>query len=111
MENKAIRIFFAFLIIFVIANSLQFVLSLEEITVEGKIIKTNYNEEKHYLEATFDNGKTYRLSLGTRTGDIKYVDLTVNSKLILNLQKGSWWLMSNTDNVWTINEVIKVPDN
>lgn len=89
------------------AAGMQKYLSTENKVVEGKIIKTNYVKDKNYLDATFDNGESYRLVFYQ---DSYYTDLTVNSKLILKIHKTSCFLESNPYNVWQIDQIIKVPD-
>lgn len=75
----------------------------EYITVEGTIIdsKTVLDADGRidYLILTFDSGITYLIDPGW--GE---TDLTVNSKVILELGK------EYEDNVWEIQRIIKVPD-
>ena len=98
-------------IIFVIIMTIIAVIIFQPVTtvkfetIQGDVVKTKYIEDKDYLEVTFDNGKTYNLKC---TDD--YVDLTDDSTLILKLHYMSWFLMPNTDNVWDIWEIIKVPE-
>ena len=75
--------------------------SVEPITKDGEI---------ECLLVTFENGEQYKVGSGETE-----VDLTVNSKLIIELQnmyhRNFWWEeFEPYDDVWYINQIIKVPD-
>lgn len=112
--GNGVRIFYGLIAILIITVSMlsidliQLILSHEDKVIEGKIIETDYNIDKDYLEVAFDNGESYRLSFYY---DSYYTDLTVNSKLILKIYKESSFLNPNFDNVWNIDQIIKVPED
>ena len=79
----------------------------EEITNVEPIIGENGKVD--YLNITFANGETYKVSFRARE-----IDLTVNSKLILQLGIGydcSWWNSERDyDDYYFISKIIKVPE-
>ena len=53
---------------------------------------------------TFDNGDVYNIDY------FNNVDLTVNSKMRIELGYSSFWMFPNNDNTWRIYDITKVPD-
>jgi len=76
----------------------------EYLTIEGKIVNTEtVLKDKGYIDhliLTFDTGKIIKVKRSFTTND-----LTVNSRLILELGK------EYEEDVWDIISIIKVPDN
>ena len=81
--------------------------------VEGKIINSYPIQDDRgkidYLVVTFGNGETYKIKSGQTD-----LDLTVNSKLILELSreyKRSWWWeeYQPVDDYYVLQKLIKVP--
>ena len=92
--------------IFVIV-SVDLFLHVENETVIGEVTDVEFLDD--YMAVTFDNGKTYNIAyptsqLGSTT------DLTVHSTMRLKLQKVDPIFFPNTDNVWTISNIVKVPE-
>ena len=82
--------------------------------VDSEIINTNIIQddegEIEYIEITFANGKIYKI----RTN--KDIDLTVNSRLVIEFANGErrnwfWEEFEPEDDIYSINQIIKVPDN
>ena len=92
---------------FFVGTFIQISLSHERVTIQGKVINAEYNEEYEYLEVTFDShNETYRIN---KFGYDANVDFTVNSKLIIKLYKNDIWFLPNVHDLWAVREVIKVP--
>lgn len=80
--------------------------------VEGKIINSypilDDNGQIDYLSVTFDNGKHYKIKINDD------VDLTVNSKLVLELKyyverDWFWNEYERDDDVYYIERIVKIP--
>ena len=115
--------FYSFVIAFIILASVGIFLAVNQginwdkryITVEGKIINTHpivdENGQINVLSITFDNGKTYKVLFTEKYG---ILDLTVNSKLILEL-RGTytrdwfWDELKPYNDIYHIEKIVKIP--
>ena len=105
---KWLMIILIIFIIFLALNAIQYGLTFENKTIEGQVIHTDYVIDKNYLIVEFSDGNTYNLQFSDYHNT--YNDLTDNSKLIINIHKASWWLSPNTNDIWIVDSIIKVPE-
>ena len=90
-----------------VVSAHQWTMSFEEVIIEGKVVDVDISNRK-YMEVTFDNGEVYRIKTNYES---TIVDFTVNSKLIIKLEYSSFWLVPNTDNIWGLTRMVKVPSD
>jgi len=82
-------------------SALQLHSSTETEIVTSEVADSTFH--KDYMTITFDNAKIYNIAYAD-------IDLTVNSKINIQLEKSSFWLWPNENNVWHIINIIKLPD-
>lgn len=83
------------------------------IVIEGEVINSEAilkdNGELKYLLVTFDNNESYKIEIRDD------IDLTVNSRLIIELGNTGtrFWVWDDYyyDDVYYIHNVVKVPEN
>ena len=75
-----------------------------EVVIEGSVTNIDISDDVLYI--TFDNNETYDVISYQQT-----LDFTVNSKLIVILQKSTYdGLLVDPAEHWHISKIIKVPD-
>ena len=84
----------------------QWILSIENETIIGEVIDTEFHN--NYMTVTFDNGETYNINYNGNGFDS--IDLTVNSVMRIELQCSSPFIYPNVNDVWTVINIVKVPD-
>jgi len=94
-------------IIFSFGSLAQHAFSQRHVTIQGEVIDADFSND-NYMIVTFDNGETYHISYYSGLGDI---DLTVNSTMAIRLRYNSTWFAPNTDEIWGITSIVKVPEN
>jgi len=103
-EIKAVIIIIVVIAIFGI-NVTQVVFSSKNEEIIGSV--TNVDFKKDWMTVTFDNNDIYNIYY---PGPTMEYDFTDNSTLRIDLRQTSFWLTPNTNNVWSISSVIKVPE-
>lgn len=111
--NKS-NIFWAFIIIIVIASVTTFVFyasyiqltKANHITLTAKVINVTVSDDDiDYINVLFDNNQTYRIYNG---GVNKITDFTMHSKWIIELYQ-TYDFFSGYNNYWIVGDLIKVP--
>ena len=104
--DKIFIITIGIIILIVMGSLAQLVLSIENKTIIGEVINTEFHDD--YMTVTFDNGETYNIDYdGNGFGN---VDLTVNSVMRIELQYSNPFIYPNVNNVWIVINIVKVPD-
>ena len=91
---------------FVVVSICQYNSSRKYITIEDEVVDVDLSHER-YMTVTFDNGESYNVEYEYYNSE---VDFTVNSKMKIKLRTSSFWLHPNTDNIWSIVQIVKIPD-
>ena len=107
-----IAVFCVILVMGIIFFSVFTGVDIDYVTIEGEIIDSETvikeNGEIDYLILTFDNGEIYKVGIGDD------VDLTVNSRLIIELKNFGnrfwFWDDYDYDDIYYIDKIIKVPE-
>ena len=83
----------------------QWILSIENKTIIGEVADTEFYDD--YMTVTFDNGESYNINYyGNGFGN---VDLTVNSRMRIELQCAYPFFYPNVNDVWIVINIVKVP--
>jgi len=107
------KVAFAALVIFLLLGcglvfgTLYQLSQIEYKSIKGKVTHTEIIENKDYIKVTFDNGQKYNLAFD---GFSTYTNIDDNATMIFSMCKSSTWLFPNSDNVWSVYKVIKVPE-
>ena len=106
LELVGILIFIFALILVLVSIMLSASDSYKSIVIENKVKDVDISNDD-YMTITFDNDESYRVSYDYYD---KETDLTVNSEMKIKLSYRSCWAFPNTDNVWNIVQIVKIPD-
>lgn len=94
------------IILFLAGNMFQLYSTLENETITGTVTSVDEVTDG-YITLTFSNDKTYNIEIPTRSKN--NYDFTVNSFLVIKVQKSSSWLIPNVNDVWIITSFTKLP--
>lgn len=90
-------------VIFVVSLVASQYFSGEDEMIESSVVDVDISNEE-YMVISFDNGESYNVAYGDEN-----LDFTVNSELIVYLHFDETWLIPNTDKIWGVKQIIKVP--
>ena len=105
-ERKQSIIVIGILVLIAIGVLGQMVLSVKEETIIGEVINVVLLDD--YMVVTFDNGKIYNINY--YKAGLGNIDLTVNSKMRIELHYMNPFLYPNVNDVWQITNIVKFPD-
>lgn len=101
-----VMVIFSLIIVFLILNLIQLWVTEEYETNIGEVTNVDFKDD--YMVVTFDNGDVYNINY--HLAHTEEIDLTVNSKMRIELRKQSCFIFPNNDNRWDIITITKVPD-
>ena len=105
-EDKRFIIFIGIIILIITCVFVQWILSTEEKIIIGEVVDIELYDD--YMTVTFNNGESYNINYyGNRFGN---VDLTVSSRMRIELQYGDPFFYPNVNDVWIAINIVKVPD-
>ena len=103
--NKLLIVLFL-IVLFLVGNLIQVLSTLEKETITGTVTSVDKVTDD-YITLTFSNNKTYNIEIPINSK--RTYDFTVDSFLVIKIQKCSSWLLPNVNNVWNINSFTKLP--
>lgn len=103
--DKTFILVMAIIILIIVVVFGQMVLSIEDKTVIGEVTDTVFYDD--YMAVTFDNGESYNINYHGNGFDS--IDLTVNSRMRVELQYANPFFYPNVNDVWIVINIVKVP--
>lgn len=107
-ETKDTLIFWSVVIGCVMAFILFLIASApsrDTVIIEDEVVDVDLSNDE-YMIVTFSNGDSYNIDYSFYSDEI---DFTVNSKMKIKLSYTESWLFKNTDEIWHIVQVVKIP--
>lgn len=105
---QRVALFFLIAIIIILGAVGYMILTTEYITVEGTVTDVEAilkdDGSIDYFIVTFDNNRIYKMGVGDGLIHEKNIDFTVNSSLIIELERNGF-----SSGVWTIKSITKIP--